>query len=62
MSQTPSPRTDSPPRRLEPKQVQLIASGDLRLSANQTCWPAQKAMEQKQREIDQKNEASVSSK
>jgi hypothetical protein len=25
--------------------VQLIASGDLRLSANQTCWPAQHAME-----------------
>ena len=25
--------------------VQLIASGDLRLSANQKCWPAQKAME-----------------
>ncbi|SKB00861.1 L-fucose isomerase, C-terminal domain [Prosthecobacter debontii] len=25
--------------------IQLVASGDLRLSANQTCWPAQKAME-----------------
>ncbi|MBE2284982.1 MAG: fucose isomerase [Prosthecobacter sp.] len=25
--------------------IQLIASGDLRLAANQTCWPAQKAME-----------------
>lgn len=25
--------------------VQLIASGDLRASANQKCWPAQKAME-----------------
>ena len=25
--------------------IQLIASGDLRLSANQTCWPAQHAME-----------------
>lgn len=25
--------------------VQLSASGDLRLSANQTCWPAQHAME-----------------
>jgi hypothetical protein len=23
----------------------LVASGDLRLSANQTCWPAQEAME-----------------
>ena len=27
------------------KTVLLIASGDLRLSANQTCWPAQLAME-----------------
>ncbi len=27
------------------KTIQLVASGDLRLSANQTCWPAQKAME-----------------
>lgn len=27
------------------KAVQLVASGDLRLSANQTCWPAQAAME-----------------
>lgn len=27
------------------KKVQLIASGDLRLSANQTCWPAQREME-----------------
>jgi hypothetical protein len=25
--------------------ISLVASGDLRLSANQTCWPAQKAME-----------------
>lgn len=25
--------------------IQLIASGDLRLSANQKCWPAQQAME-----------------
>ena len=30
---------------LKPKQIQLIASGDLRLSANQKCWPAQQAME-----------------
>src|SRR3972149_384940 len=28
-------------------QIQLIASGDLRLSANQKCWPAQQEMEQK---------------
>lgn len=33
-------------RKLKRKQVQLIASGDLRLSANQTCWPAQQEMEQ----------------
>ena len=25
----------------------LVANGDLRLSANQTCWPAQEAMEKK---------------
>lgn len=31
--------------RLLKKQIQLIASGDLRLSANQVCWPAQAAME-----------------
>jgi len=28
-------------------EVILIASGDLRLSANRMCWPAQKGMEQK---------------
>lgn len=28
-----------------PKQVQLVASGDQRLSANQKCWPAQQEME-----------------
>ena len=27
------------------KTVYLFASGDLRLSANQKCWPAQEAME-----------------
>ena len=32
------------------KQIYLIASGDLRLSANQKCWPAQQAME---RQFDQ---------
>ncbi len=31
--------------KLETGQVQLIASGDLRLSANQVCWPAQSEME-----------------
>jgi L-fucose isomerase-like protein len=29
------------------KIIQLVASGDLRLSANQTCWPAQRDMEAK---------------
>ena len=29
------------------KTIQLIASGDLRLVANQTCWPAQLEMERK---------------
>ncbi len=31
--------------KLKKKQVQLIANGDLRLAANQRCWPAQAAME-----------------
>ena len=31
--------------KLKKKQIQLIASGDLRLSANQKCWPAQEQME-----------------
>src|SRR5579862_2022303 len=29
----------------KPKIIYLVASGDLRLSANQTCWPAQAEME-----------------
>ncbi|MBL9201848.1 MAG: fucose isomerase [Opitutaceae bacterium] len=29
-----------------PKKILLVASGDLRQSANETCWPAQRAMEQ----------------
>lgn len=33
--------------KLKKKQVYLVASGDLRLSANQMCWPAQKQMEQR---------------
>jgi hypothetical protein len=32
--------------RLKRRHVQLVASGDLRLSANQRCWPAQLQMEQ----------------
>ena len=31
----------------EPNTVVLVASGDLRLSANQMCWPAQQVMEEK---------------
>ncbi len=30
---------------MKEKHVYLVASGDLRLSANQTCWPAQHEME-----------------
>ena len=33
------------PTPLKPRQVYLIANGDLRLSANQKCWPEQSAME-----------------
>ncbi len=32
---------------LNPHEAILVASGDLRLSANQTCWPAQVEMEKK---------------
>jgi hypothetical protein len=32
---------------LEPKTMYLVASGDLRDSANKTCWAAQRDMEQK---------------
>ena len=35
------------PKPLNPKKVVLVSSGDLRLSANQECWPAQEAMEKK---------------
>ncbi|MEI6193869.1 MAG: L-fucose/L-arabinose isomerase family protein [Verrucomicrobiota bacterium] len=31
--------------RLKKNHIQLVDSGDLRLSANQVCWPAQAAME-----------------
>ncbi|MCE2435887.1 MAG: fucose isomerase, partial [Candidatus Latescibacteria bacterium] len=33
------------PEAPEKNEVVLIANGDLRLSANQMCWPAQEAME-----------------
>ncbi|MCB9102624.1 MAG: fucose isomerase [Anaerolineales bacterium] len=42
--QVPSYAEPQPP---EPNEVVLIASGDLRLSANQTCWAAQADMEQR---------------
>jgi hypothetical protein len=32
--------------KLPPRHVYLMANGDLRLSANQRCWPAQAAMEE----------------
>jgi len=35
------------PEPIKSNEAILIASGDLRLSANQVCWPAQHAMEQK---------------
>ncbi|NLX23543.1 MAG: fucose isomerase [Phycisphaerae bacterium] len=35
----------SRPVQVKSKQVLLVASGDLRLSANQNCWPAQRDME-----------------
>ena len=35
----------NPPTRLKPKQVYLMSNGDLRLSANQKCWPEQAKME-----------------
>src|SRR5258708_35330830 len=31
--------------RLKPKHVYLVSNGDLRLSANQKCWPEQAKME-----------------
>jgi len=36
----------TPPPKAGPNEAILVASGDLRLSANQMCWPAQEAMEQ----------------
>jgi hypothetical protein len=34
------------PRQKSPQAILLVASGDLRLSANQVCWAAQREMEQ----------------
>ncbi len=38
--------TVSKPQKVKKDQVLLVASGDLRLSANQNCWAAQQAMEE----------------
>ncbi len=35
-----------PVKQAKPGVAYLVANGDLRLSANQVCWPAQEAMEQ----------------
>jgi len=35
----------SAPKKARAKEVLMVASGDLRLSANQVCWPTQAAME-----------------
>ena len=40
------PKTIVPPTGSQ-HEIYLVASGDLRLSANQVCWPAQMEMEQK---------------
>lgn len=40
----PAVREPAPP---EPNTAVLVANGDLRLSANQMCWPAQQEMEAK---------------
>ena len=39
------PQTRKPPR-VNKRQVQLVANGDLRLTANQKCWPEQEKMEE----------------
>ena len=39
------PELAKPPK-VKKRQVLMVASGDLRLSANQTCWEAQKEMEE----------------
>jgi hypothetical protein len=44
MAQTATPTPTKRPKRRK-KEVQLIANGDLRLAANQLCWPAQEEME-----------------
>jgi len=41
------PSTGTPQTLAEPASAFLVASGDLRLAANQLCWPEQEAMEAK---------------
>src|SRR5690606_40112499 len=45
MAEYAMPTVALPPA-ADPNEVLLVANGDLRLSANQLCWPAQKEMEQ----------------
>src|SRR3954469_21531684 len=40
--------------KLKKKQIQLIANGDLRLTANQKCWPEQAKMESALKEVIRK--------
>ena len=42
------------PEPLEETEIVLVTSGDLRLSANQECWPAQMEMEKKLRAVFEK--------
>lgn len=45
MLQDLSMKALSPLKPLKAREVYLVANGDLRLSANQKCWPAQASME-----------------
>src|SRR5436190_1524781 len=40
--------------KLKKKQIQLVANGDLRLSANQKCWPEQAKMESALKDVIKK--------
>ena len=41
------------------KEVYLVASGDLRLSANQTCWPTQADMEKRLTEAFEREDVTL---
>jgi len=47
------------PEPLEENKIVLVSSGDLRLSANQQCWPAQKKMEDKIKTVFEKEGYSI---